>query len=130
MAIIRNTQAKKTVFEIIQGNKTAMSQAEIYAKVNNICDRVTVYRILERLVKEVKIHKIVNINGVLNYALCSSCEHEKHLHHDHLHFSCTSCKKLTCISDNHIELNIPSNYQVTEVFFTVSGICPDCKIRS
>ena len=126
MAIIRNTIAKKAVFEIIQVNKTAMSQTEIFAKANNICDRVTVYRILERLVKEVKIHKIVNINGVINYAPCNSCEHEQHVHHDHLHFSCTTCKKLTCISDNHIELNIPSNYQVAEVFLTVSGICPSC----
>jgi len=126
MAIIRNTVAKKAVFEIIQLNKTAMSQAEIYAKVNNICDRVTVYRILERLVKEVKIHKIVNINGVINYAPCSSCRHEQHLYHDHLHFSCTTCKKLTCIPNKHIALNMPSNYQVAEVFLTVSGICPDC----
>ena len=98
MAIIRNTIAKKAVFEIIQLNKTAMSQTEIFAKANNICDRVTVYRILERLVKEMKIHKIVNVNGVINYAPCNSCSHEQHVHHDHLHFSCTTCKKLTCIS--------------------------------
>ena len=60
MAIIRNTIAKKAVFEIIQLNKTAMSQTEIFAKANNICDRVTVYRILERLVKEVKIINAIN----------------------------------------------------------------------
>ena len=128
MKITRNTKAKKAVLDEIKQNKTAMSQAEIYNKVKDICYRVTVYRILERLVKEVKIHKIVNINGVINYAPCNSCEHEQHVHHDHLHFSCTTCKKLTCISDNHIELNMPSNYFVSEVYLTVSGTCPDCSI--
>ena len=64
---------KKQILEFIQNSPQALSHADIYASMQTLCDRVTIYRVLERLVNENKIHKIVNVDGVINYATCHTC---------------------------------------------------------
>ncbi|MEY3050168.1 MAG: hypothetical protein RL365_2206 [Bacteroidota bacterium] len=128
MSTPRNTKAKQAVLNEINLSGYALSQPEIFDRVQGICDRVTVYRILDRLVRENKIHKIVNIDGTINYAGCNSC-HEDHGHtHDHLHFSCIRCKKIECLEEQLIQVSLPDSYQIKELFLTISGICPSCSL--
>ncbi|MFA9290522.1 MAG: Fur family transcriptional regulator, partial [Solirubrobacteraceae bacterium] len=97
---------------------------EIQKSLDGLCDRVTIYRVLERLMEEGVIHKIVNVDGVVKYAGCHSCS-EKH-HHNHIHFSCQKCKSVTCLEDVKPSFKLPENYIVSEVNFTLSGLCPQC----
>jgi len=122
----RNTNAKTQILTFIQKSVKAVSHAEIHQELGNICDRVTVYRVLERLVKEDFIHKIVNIDGVLNYAACNSCLN-KH-NHNHVHFSCENCKSITCLEKIEFEVNLPPNYIFEEAYFTIKGICSNCNL--
>lgn len=126
MPVVRNTKAKQAVLDEMSRANRALSQPELFERLNGICDRVTVYRILDRLISEKKIHKIVNIDGVLNYALCQTCDDHVAHSHDHFHFSCTQCKRIECLEENQIQVNLPINYQVQELYLTVSGICPGC----
>ena len=66
----RNTTAKQEILKMIANAGQALSHVEIQQQLNNLCDRVTIYRVLNRLVEEQKIHKIVNTDGVVNYAAC------------------------------------------------------------
>jgi Fur family ferric uptake transcriptional regulator len=120
----RNTQAKQQILKFIQGSNQAVSHADIYAALQSLCDRVTIYRVLDRLVNENKIHKIVNVDGVINYATCHSCTTIHY--HNHLHFSCENCKSITCLDEHEISFSLPPNYQFKESFFTISGVCPNC----
>lgn len=120
----RNTQAKQQILNFIQSSKQAVSHSDIYTSLKSLCDRVTIYRVLERLVNENKIHKIVNVDGVINYATCHSCTNIHY--HNHVHFSCENCKSITCLDKNEITFSLPPNYLFKESFFTVSGICPNC----
>jgi Fur family ferric uptake transcriptional regulator len=126
MPVVRNTKAKQAVLDEMSRANRALSQPELFERLNGICDRVTVYRILDRLISEKKIHKIVNIDGVLNYALCQTCDDLVAHSHDHFHFSCTQCKRIECLEENQIQVNLPINYQVQELYLTVSGVCPGC----
>jgi Fur family ferric uptake transcriptional regulator len=127
MSLPRNTKAKQAVLAEINRSTFALSQPELFERVKGICDRVTVYRILDRLVAENKIHRIVNIDGTLNYAACNQCDtHHSHAH-DHLHFSCLECKKIECLSEQSVQVQLPNNYFVKELFLTISGICPTCQ---
>jgi Fur family ferric uptake transcriptional regulator len=121
----RNTVGKSKILEIIQSSPIALSHATIQEQMKGTCDRVTIYRILERLVKENEIHRIVNVNGVVNFAACKSCSHSSH-HHDHLHFSCTTCGELTCFEDQSVDLKLPSNFIIQEYQLTVAGLCGKC----
>jgi Fur family ferric uptake transcriptional regulator len=121
----RNTQAKKTILEIVNQSSTALTHLEIQKQTNELCDRVTVYRVLNRLVDEGLVHKIIDLNGVVNFASCkSSCNH-KHTH-NHVHFSCNSCSEITCVENVVPTFELPEGYQIEQVNITVSGICKKC----
>nr|WP_293788561.1 transcriptional repressor [uncultured Pedobacter sp.] len=120
----RNTTAKTKILNLLSASKEALSHSQLQASLKDICDRVTIYRVLDRLAEEDVIHKIVDFDGVIKYAICHKCD-EKH-HHDHIHFSCTQCHTVTCIEDVEPLFKLPKKYKVEEVNFTVSGICPSC----
>jgi Fur family transcriptional regulator, ferric uptake regulator len=120
----RNTTAKTEILELIVASSVALSHSEIQQSVGGLCDRVTIYRVLERLIDEGKVHKIVNVDGVIKYAGCHSCS-GKHSH-SHIHFSCQKCKSVICLEDVEPSFKIPINYEVREMNFMVSGICPNC----
>jgi len=123
MKVTRNTQAKTVILQLIQESKVALSHAELQELLNGLCDRVTIYRVLERLLKEDKIHKAITTDGVIKYAACQSAENH---HHNHVHFNCTKCNTTSCLDGVEPQLQLPSEYKVETSHFTLSGICPDC----
>jgi Fur family ferric uptake transcriptional regulator len=124
MKAIRNTTAKTEIQELIVSSSVALSHSEIQKSLEGLCDRVTIYRVLERLLDEGIIHKTINLDGVIKYAGCHRCE-EKHSH-NHIHFSCLKCKSVSCLEDVKPSFKLPKNYTVSEMNFTLSGLCPQC----
>lgn len=120
----RNTPAKTKIYELIQHSEVALSHAEIQQRLDASFDRVTIYRVLDRLLAAGQIHKIVNVDGVVKYAGCKSCAavHQ----HNHIHFSCERCKKVTCLDEVAPTYQLPQDYRVIETSFTVLGVCPQC----
>jgi Fur family transcriptional regulator, ferric uptake regulator len=126
MKLSRNTVAKNEIQQLIKNSMVALSHAEIQAEIDGLCDRVTIYRVLDRLTEEGLIHKIVNVDGVIKYASCQSCTEIQNHKHNHIHFSCEKCKAVTCLDQIEPSFNLPVNYKVSEVNFTLSGLCPRC----
>jgi len=124
MKSARNTTAKTEIQDLIVTSNVALSHSEIQKSLDGLCDRVTIYRVLERLLEEGTIHKIVNVDGVVKYAGCHSCS-VKHSH-NHIHFSCQKCKSVTCLENVEPSYKLPKNYKVSEMNFTLSGLCPQC----
>lgn len=122
----RNTLARTTILEVINHSETALSHAEIHSKVGDLCDRVTVYRVLDRLINEKLVHKIINVDMVVKYAGCHNCG--KWHHHNHLHFCCEKCHQVTCLDQIIPSYKLPGTYKVREVNFTLSGLCPTCGV--
>ena len=124
MKLTRNTTAKSEILNLITKSKVALSHSEIQTLTKGMCDRVTIYRVLERLIKEDLIHKAVNLEGTIKYASCSHT-HENHSH-NHVHFSCQKCNLVTCLDTVEPQFTLPINYQIKEVNFTLTGLCPNC----
>lgn len=125
MKTTRKTTAKVEILELLEQADIALSHKDIQAELNGVCNRVTIYRVLERLLEEGFVHRIVNTDGVVKYARCHSCQDKNH-QHNHLHFSCTQCQEVTCLQQVQPSYQLPPNYLAQEVHFTVSGICPNC----
>ncbi|MDP9959743.1 Fur family transcriptional regulator [Chryseobacterium lathyri] len=122
----RNTQAKTEILNVINHSDIALSQSDIQKKLGDLCNRVTIYRVLERLENEGLIHKIINIDGVVNFAKCSGkCNAGKHFH-NHIHFNCKECHSVTCIENVVPDIRLPTDFIAQEYNFIVSGICPKC----
>lgn len=124
MKSTRKTPAKTEIQELIAKSSVALSHGEIQTAIDGLCDRVTIYRVLERLTAEGLIHRVVNVDGVVKFAGCHGCS-EKHSH-NHIHFSCQKCKSVTCLDDVEPSFKLPKNYKVSEMNFTLSGLCPQC----
>lgn len=126
----RNTEAKTEILHLLTNSEVALSHSEIQGLLGPLCDRVTIYRVLDRLVDEDLAHRVVNIDGGVKYAGChhAHTDHKhKHNHnHNHIHFSCQKCKSVTCIENVEPVFTLPKKYVVSEVNFTVSGLCPQC----
>lgn len=120
----RNTIAKSRIISMLQASEVALSHAEIEEAIDIPVNRVTIYRILERLIGEGTIHKVVNTDGAMKFAMCHNCSVTHH--HDHIHFSCVVCKAVTCLEGVVPAFKLPGAYEVTDVNFTLSGRCPNC----
>lgn len=124
MKSVRNTIAKTEIQELLVSSSVALSHSEIQELLKGLCNRVTIYRVLERLLEEGIIHRIVNVDGVVKYAGCHSCAIQHN--HNHIHFSCQKCKSVTCLERVEPSYCLPPDYKVTEMNFTLSGLCPQC----
>ena len=123
----RNTNAKSTILELIKNSEIALSHSEIQKMTAGLCDRVTIYRILDRLVSEDVIHKIATPEGILKYASCNH-SHTNHKElHNHVHFSCEKCHSVICLDSIQPVFESPKQYLVKEINFTLSGLCPKCQ---
>jgi len=123
----RNTQAKTEIINLIDSSEKALSHSDIQIKLDGLCNRVTIYRVLDRLEEEGLIHKFVNVDGVINFAKCKNCS-AKHIH-DHLHFNCEVCNSVTCIEQVIPKMNLPKNYIVHQYNYVLSGICDKCSTK-
>jgi len=122
----RKTAAKTEILKLIHQSEEALSHADIQTALQGLCDRVTIYRVLDRLIDEGHVHKVVNIDGAARYASCGTCPSHHDHSHQHIHFNCEKCKSVVCIEQVEPSFNLPKKYVVHEVNFTVSGICPKC----
>lgn len=117
---------KELIRDIIDGSDVALSHQEIQGELENGCNRVTIYRVLDRLVEEGEVHRIVDINGVSKFAACDDACSNGH-NHDHVHFSCKECGEVTCIDVIKPAIDLPEGYTIDEANFTLSGVCPECR---
>ena len=123
----RNTTAKSAILELIETSEVALSHAEIQKLTGDLCDRVTIYRVLDRLLLEDVIHKIATPDGTLKYAACHHDHLDNHMHsHNHVHFSCEKCHSVTCLDSVEPTFSMPKNYLVKLFNFSLSGLCPNC----
>jgi len=128
MTNTRNTIAKSTILGLLHNSSVALSHAEIQEQLDGLCDRVTIYRVLNRLITENLVHKIINLEGVIKYAACHFCGTKaKEVHqHAHVHFCCEQCQCITCLEDVEPTFHLPAAYIINEMSFMLSGICPNC----
>lgn len=123
---MRNTHAKQAIESLVNNSLQAMSHQDIQTSLGDLCNRVTIYRVLGRLVEEGIIHKMVDMDGIVKYAPCLNCDSDHFHSHSHVHFSCTKCLKVSCLDNVKPVYKLPKSYTVQEVNFTVSGVCPSC----
>ncbi|MBI1221801.1 MAG: transcriptional repressor [Bacteroidetes bacterium] len=124
---LRITQSRKAVIDSFIANRHALSQPDLEKLLENSCDRVTIYRILDSFLQHGILHKVPDLEGTQKYALCDSCS-DHHHHDEHLHFKCTVCGHTECLDEIPMpQINLPEGYQVDEWNMLLQGICGDCE---
>lgn len=127
---ISPTPMRLLVLEYILKQTTAISLQDL-EKVFDHSDRTTLYRTLKTFEEKGMIHNIKDGNEATKYAVCEA-ECRPGEHYDmHIHFYCTNCKELLCLSKEQMPfINLPEKYLMQEVSLFVRGLCAKCSINA
>lgn len=104
----------------------ALSADEVLERLDEGPNRVTIYRILDRLEREGIAHRVVGINGKSYYSRCETrCGGQGHVH-NHAHFQCRGCQEVSCLE---IEPALPrhGDYLIEDQQVLLIGLCKGCQ---
>ena len=125
---LKHTKQRIRVLEEIALDTVAISQPELEKKLGKEIDRVTLYRILNIYEDKGILHRIMDMNGTANYAICSSSCSEDHHHDEHVHFNCTNCTKIYCLDVVLPQIKMPQGFTAATMHTTAYGICEKCSV--
>jgi len=120
------TPQRLAVLEVLEGNRTHPSAAEVVARVRErypYISQATVYRILAELV-EMGHLEALEFGGATRFDPYGG---------DHAHFYCRSCGRVADVSWNlpgdALPPGILEGFRVEETKIAFLGLCPDCLSR-
>jgi Fur family transcriptional regulator, ferric uptake regulator len=123
---LRSTPSRQEILHLFLKKDYALSHGDIEKEINNDLDRVTVYRTLKTFLDRGLIHKVLDDEGALKYALCNeACTAAGH-HHNHVHFKCTECGQTNCLNIEIPLVKLPKGYKPTELNLLIQGVCENC----
>jgi Fur family transcriptional regulator, ferric uptake regulator len=124
---LRITDSRVNILSAFLENNYALSEQNIERQLNGNCDRVTIYRTLKTFVDKGLLHKVMDENNGIKYALCTdTCGEEGH-RHEHAHFKCQECGGTSCLENVPIqEIKLPDGFTKVESNLLILGICNKC----
>jgi len=127
-ADLEATPNRLRVLEMVGNNSYPLSAGDIFKTLerSGTINRVTVYRILDRLVDQGVVDRLSTGGRAAYYGLAPNANHRSHPH-----FYCKSCGQMDCLSPE--SLNIETNSmqktfpgRIDKVEVRVDGICKNC----
>jgi len=128
--LIRDTGARVTVPRVavlatLIAAERALTHQELESRIDRsrAVDRVTIYRVLEWLMKHGLAHKITGEDRVWRFNAAA------HMHvGSHAHFKCGDCGQVLCLDPVAAkpQVRLPAGYRQNEVELLVKGWCADC----
>jgi Fur family transcriptional regulator, ferric uptake regulator len=123
---LRSTPTRQQIVHLFLKKNYALSHGDIEKEITDELDRVTVYRTLKTFLDKGLIHKVLDDEGSLKYALCNeACTLTGH-HHDHVHFKCITCGQTNCLNIDVPTVKLPKGYKANEVNLLIQGVCERC----
>ncbi len=122
---LKITSTRTDVLMQLMNYKNAMPFSLLQKQLKDT-DRITLYRTIKTLIEKGLIHKAIFNQEETYYAVCgNTCTHNTHTH-NHIHFKCKKCDKVSCeYLDKEVEFSI-KGLKIDEVSINVSGFCPKC----
>lgn len=125
---LETTENRLRVLEVIGNNTCPLSAGDIYRTLKRRCaiNRVTVYRILDRLVAHGIVERLSTGGRAFYYGLAPNRHHRAHPH-----FYCKRCGQMDCLNPETVSIDtapfqetFPGRIDKVEV--RVDGICKNC----
>jgi Fur family ferric uptake transcriptional regulator len=126
---LRSTPSRQEILLLFLNKEYALSHGDIEREISNTLDRVTVYRTLKTFLDKGLIHKVLDDEGSLKYALCKeACSLTDH-HHNHVHFKCIRCGQTNCLNVEIPPVKLPKGYKPQELNLLIQGVCNNCSLK-
>lgn len=128
---LETTPNRLAVLGVVGNNSYPLSAGDIFKTLerSSSINRVTVYRILDRLVAEGVIERL-STGGRAAYFGLAPNEH----HRPHPHFYCKSCGQMDCLNPEALNIEAKAMQKtfpgrIDKVEVRVDGICKNCLNR-
>lgn len=126
----RSTPARCAVLATLLAAERALTHVEIGERLAEGVqfNRVTLYRVLDWLVRHRIAHKIAGEDRVWRF---SAFQPNEDVNHRHAHFQCKRCSRVTCLEDTPtaFALSLPAGFVSQEAELTIRGVCAGCSGR-
>jgi len=122
---LRCTQPRLTVLKVLAAAVRPLSPEEVVRKLGTEGpNRVTVYRVLESLVRCGLVHRAFTGQRAGRYELAVNCGQKQ----CHPHFTCTVCGRTICIKKFSLPIvkGLGDGFVVQRQQVRLEGICPRC----
>lgn len=124
---LSNTRNRVNIINTLENSNSPLSGKEISFRLAEKCDKSTVHRTLNSLFEKRIVQRII-IDHEVKYALKLNEEGGKGHNKDHIHFKCSQCDKLFCLTDIPIhDYELPEGFTRDENQFLVIGKCKSCQ---
>ncbi|MGC4234812.1 MAG: transcriptional repressor [Niabella sp.] len=122
------TPARLALLLVFIKHKEALSHRQLFAILNGVFNRVTLYRALELFLQKEIIHILPGIKGTSHYTLSANNASQAFHHKKHLHFICKVCGKTTCFESIPTpSFHLPEGFIEIDTEVIVQGICCSCQ---
>jgi Fur family transcriptional regulator, ferric uptake regulator len=122
----RLTAPRAAVLAVLLEARTALTHHEIEAALaaSVPVDRVTVYRVLDRLVALQLAHRIPGEDRTWRFRASRAPAHGPHAH-----FTCSRCGRTVCLEGVAVppRVKLPRGFVPQKVELTVQGLCAACQ---
>jgi Fur family transcriptional regulator, ferric uptake regulator len=124
-AKLKKTEPRRMVLEVLLNATQPRTADEISSLIGEAGpNRVTVYRILESMVKKGIVHRAFVAEGSQHFEMADKCTE----HQCHPHFVCTGCGKTSCMHDISVSMatSAPTGFVIQRQQVRLEGLCPRC----
>jgi Fur family ferric uptake transcriptional regulator len=125
---LHSTPIRRAVLAIMADTPFALSGHDIEQLMPTGTDRITLYRTLKSFQNNGLVHQVLDDSGIIQYAACSiECSSEAHFD-NHVHFKCTICQHIFCLSQVAIPaVTLPTDFEANTCDYLVRGVCRSCQ---
>ena len=121
-----NTKQKQEILDLIKNQKKEFTVKDIYNKLNSDVGLTTIYRVIDKLLKENILNKYIDNDNITHYEYLEKCEHD-----NHFYLKCDKCKSvihIDCDCINDLSKHILKDHQFTlnKEKIIIGGICKNC----
>jgi len=122
------TDKRLSVLAVVGNNRFPVSAGDIYKTLgrSSSINRVTVYRILELLVKHGVVERLSTGGRAFYYGMAPNDHHQPHPH-----FYCKNCGQMDCLTPESLQVDPGALWKtfpgrIDKVEVRVDGVCKNC----
>ena len=121
-----NTKQKDTILNVIKKQKQEFTIKNLYKDLNGNVGLTTIYRLVDKLVKEEKLSKYIGKDNITYYQYLKECDEE-----NHFYLKCNKCGNMVhidcdCILDLSNHIIKKHHFNPDKKHIIINGLCEKC----
>ncbi len=124
---LSKTRSRINILNLLKRSNAPLSGREICFGLKEKCDKSTVHRTLNSLFEKKLVQRVI-VDREVKYALKVPGNSNNGHESDHIHFKCSVCERLFCLTELEVEdYLLPEGFIKEENQFLVIGKCNKCQ---